>query len=95
VSALESSIAAHLRTERKIPAKKDERFTPPYPSFSARFPTSVVQVTMAYFGAQHPADADFSTRERARAELDRLVDELGGANGAGDIDRPLHGRGQL
>lgn len=87
MSALESSIAAHLRTERKIPARKDERFTPPYPSFSARFPTSVVQVTMAYFGAQHPADADFSTRERARAELDRLVEELGGANGAGDIDR--------
>lgn len=86
MSALESSIAPHLRAERTIPARKSEAFTPSYPSYSARFPTSVVQVVMAYFGMQHPAAADSSTRARARAELDALVTALRDADGPGDLD---------
>jgi len=87
VSAVESSIAPHLRTERTIPATKDETFVPPYPSFSARFPTSVVRVVMAYFGLQHSAEAAPAVRHRARAELDGLVAELQGSDGAGEVDR--------
>jgi aldoxime dehydratase len=52
-AALESSIAAHLRTERTRPTRKGEAFTPPYPSFSARFAPAVSAVVMAYFGAQY------------------------------------------
>jgi len=87
VNALESSIAAHLRTKRTIPARKSERYTPPYPSFSARFSTSVVQVTMAYFGVQHPVDANPAVKQKARVELDGLVIALHGADGAGAVDR--------
>lgn len=42
---------------------------------------------MAYFGVQHPSEADSATRERARAELDGLVAELRSADGAGNLDR--------
>lgn len=87
MTAVESSIAAHLRTARTAPAKKSEAFRPPYPSFSARFPTAVLQVVMAYFGVQHAPDADLARRERARGELERLVADLHGESGAGTVDR--------
>ncbi len=84
---LESSIAPHLVLPRTRPTRKSATFTPPYPSFSARFPTDVVSVVMAYFGVQHPRDADPSVAAAADAEVAALVGRLAGADGAGSVER--------
>jgi aldoxime dehydratase len=50
---LESGIAPHLVTDRTIPGRRPADFTPPYPSFSARFDPAITQVVMAYYGVQY------------------------------------------
>jgi aldoxime dehydratase len=84
---LESSIAPHLTVPRSRPTRQSETFTPPYPSFSARFPTDVVSVVMAYFGVQHPSGAAAEVAGAAGAEVAALVDRLAGTDGAGSVDR--------
>jgi aldoxime dehydratase len=85
--ALESSIAPHLVVPRTRATRKSDSFTPPYPSFSARFPTDVVTVVMSYFGVQHAADAPPGTAERAAAEVTELVERLTGTDAAAGVDR--------
>ncbi len=84
---LESSIAPHLVVPRTRPTRKSDTFTPPYPSFSARFPTDVVSVVMAYLGVQHAPDADAAVVAAADAEVAALVDRLTGPDGAGSVER--------
>lgn len=50
--ALESSIPAHLLREDRHPKHRPGTYTPPYPSFSARFGGEADSVVMAMFGVQ-------------------------------------------
>jgi aldoxime dehydratase len=84
---LESSVAPHLVVPRTRPTRKSESFTPPYPSFSARFPTDVVSVVMAWFGVQHRADAPAEVAAAAEAEVTALAGRLARDDGAGSVDR--------
>jgi len=87
---LESSIAPHLVVERTRPTRKSATFTPPYPSFSARFPTDVVSVVMSYFGVQQPQDATEEVSARATAEVADLVARLASSDGAAGVDRAAY-----
>ena len=50
---LDNAIPEHLRCERSTPVKTPSAdFTPPYPSFSARFPENAKDLVMAIIGAQ-------------------------------------------
>jgi aldoxime dehydratase len=80
---VDSAIAPHLRRERVRPTRKGEDFQPPYPSFSARFPTTTVTVVMAYFGVQYPGDKPPAVAVEALATLRR---DLAGEHGAGTVD---------
>jgi aldoxime dehydratase len=86
VTGLESSIAPHLVTARTRPTRKSAAFTPPYPSFSARFPTGVVSVVMAYLGVQHAGDAPPEVVAAAADEVAALDGRLHGADGAGSVE---------
>lgn len=50
---MESAIPQHLQTERSQPSRMRDGWAPPSPAFTARFPASVQQVVMAYFGVQY------------------------------------------
>jgi aldoxime dehydratase len=84
---LESAIPPHLVVPRSRPTRKSASFTPPYPSFSARFPTSVVSVVMACFGVQHAPDASPDVVARATDAVAGLAARLTGPDGAGSVDR--------
>ena len=43
---MESAIAEHLKCPRTRHRRVEDDYTPPYPVWSARAPTSVTQVTM-------------------------------------------------
>ncbi|WP_346894368.1 phenylacetaldoxime dehydratase family protein [uncultured Roseibium sp.] len=49
---MEDAIPEHLKTVRTRPARVREDYEPPYPSFVARYDSSVRKVVMAYFGIQ-------------------------------------------
>ena len=49
---MESAIPDHLRTERTRTRRIPDDYTPPYPSYVARFKPAVKRVIMAYFGVQ-------------------------------------------
>lgn len=49
---MESAIPEHLRVSRTCPAGQPEGYQPPFPAWTARFPSVVGQVVMAYFGVQ-------------------------------------------
>ncbi|TKA56310.1 hypothetical protein B0A55_12415 [Friedmanniomyces simplex] len=51
--ALESAIPPHLACERALLAKTPANYVPPFPAYSARFPTDVKDLVMALIGAQH------------------------------------------
>lgn len=51
-TTLESSIAPHLLREDRQPKHRPGSHQPPYPSFSARFPSGTTSVVMAYYGIQ-------------------------------------------
>jgi aldoxime dehydratase len=85
--ALESAVPPHLVVDRTRPTRKSASFTPPYPSFVARFPPDVVTVVMAFFGVQHPQDAPAEVAAAADAEVAGLLARLAGDDGAGAVDR--------
>ncbi|EUC40409.1 hypothetical protein COCMIDRAFT_108900 [Bipolaris oryzae ATCC 44560] len=51
--SLEHAIPSHLQTERTIPAKTSDRFVPPFPSYTARFPKEAKHLVMAIIGVQY------------------------------------------
>lgn len=53
---MESSIGDHLVLDRTRPTRKGADFQPAYPSFSARFDSSITEVVMAYYGVQFRGD---------------------------------------
>jgi aldoxime dehydratase len=80
---IESSIAPHLRRDRTFPTRKSDEWQPPFPAFSARFPSSVTTVVMAYFGVQWPQGDPPPVVEPALAGLRAA---LAGTDGAGNVD---------
>ena len=54
---MDSAIAPHLRRERVLPTRKGADFQPPYPSFSARFPTTTTTVVGYLPGQRNEAIA--------------------------------------
>lgn len=50
----EAAIPAHLRTERTCPASSRDGWTPPYPSYVARFDESLRGIGMLIIGVQLP-----------------------------------------
>ena len=66
---IESSIPAHLTGQRTVPAQMPDGFTPPYPSFSARFDPTVERVVMAYFGVQFRGDQQPAAVVEALVEI--------------------------
>ncbi|KAK1762311.1 hem-containing dehydratase protein [Phialemonium atrogriseum] len=59
---LEPAIPPHLQRERTQPSKLPPDYTPPFPAYCARFPSSAKDLVVAVIGAQfdHRADADNS-----------------------------------
>jgi aldoxime dehydratase len=53
---LESAIPDALRGTRQCPRRTPGSYTPPYPSYVARFSGDVGQVVMAYFGVQYSGE---------------------------------------
>ncbi|GAA4751942.1 phenylacetaldoxime dehydratase family protein [Modestobacter marinus] len=86
MSGLESAIAPHLVEPRTRQTRKSAAFTPPYPSFSARFPTGVVSVVMAYFGVQHAGDAPAEVAAAAADEVAALSGRLAATDGADSVE---------
>lgn len=68
--ALESAIPNHLARERTQPTKLPENYDPPFPAFTARFPTDIKDIVMVIIGAQHISASD-------RSSLPKLIDFLG------------------
>lgn len=85
---MESAIAGHLTVARTQPARKGATFTPPYPSFSARFPVSTRRVVMAYFGVQYHAEA--TVPPVVDTALGELRAQLRGPAGSGHVDRATY-----
>lgn len=54
---LESAIPEDLQVERSCPMSMKQGWTPPYPSFSARFASSIDYLGMLVLGIQGPNDA--------------------------------------
>lgn len=80
---LESSIPPHLRRPDRAPKHPIGTYTPPYPSFSARFGEDAGAVAMAYFGVQSREPGDPSAAA-ARTKLRAL---LAAVDGPGHVDR--------
>lgn len=68
---LESAIPDHLVRERTQPSKLPENYDPPFPAFSARFPTDVKDIVMVTIGAQHANKAS-----NDHTALTKLIDFL-------------------
>ena len=64
--ALESAIPEHLARERTCPMAMKETWQPPYPSYSARFDPSRIDLTMFVLGVQAPADSAAASGATAR-----------------------------
>lgn len=84
--SLESSIAPHLRRPDRTPKHPVGTYTPPYPSFSARFGEEVGAVVMAYFGVQSREASDPSALD-ARVSLREM---LAATDGPGHVDRTAY-----
>lgn len=82
-NGLESSIAPHLLREDRKPKHRPGTYSPPYPSFSARFGEDVKAVVMAYFGVQARDAED----PRLAAALDEIRNEFAAEQGPGYWDR--------
>lgn len=50
--AIESSIPIHLTVERTRPKRAGDSYTPPYPSYSARFAEGINNLVCAFLGVQ-------------------------------------------
>lgn len=82
-NGLESSIAPHLLRADRTPRHRPGTYTPPYPSFSARFDEEMRAVVMAYFGVQVRDAGD----PRLQIALDEIRDELAAERGPVYWDR--------
>lgn len=80
---MESSIASHLKCPRTQPRRVADDFAPPYPCWSARAPSSVDQVVMAFFGVQSKGAA---MQGRACAALQQMARSFALADGPGHHD---------
>jgi aldoxime dehydratase len=80
---LESAVPSHLSGPNFTPKHAPGTFTPPYPSFSARFDESVQAVVMAYFGVQVKSTED----PRLGAALDAVANSFDKCGGPGYWDR--------
>ncbi|PRX47074.1 aldoxime dehydratase [Prauserella shujinwangii] len=83
----ESAIPAHLATTRTRPARREPGWSPPYPSYVARFAPAVTSVAIVCFGVQHrtasePADV--------RAALAELAEASADPDGPGRLDRAAY-----
>ncbi len=83
---MESAIPRHLQTRRTRQTRVPQDYTPPYPSFVARFTPSVKRVTMAYLGLQYRGQAP----DEATSSLDQLSRALSTEHGPGHQDRATH-----
>jgi hypothetical protein len=70
-TTLEPSIPVYLQQERSLPPKlPSSEWQPPFPSYSARFPEEIKDLTMAIIGVQHSepnAGAECEQFERIRS----------------------------
>lgn len=77
--ALESAIPEELRTDRVCPMKMKENWTPPYPSFVARFDPETRQVGILVLGLQLPTEETsqnlLDQHGRMREQLDQELAE--------------------
>lgn len=80
---MESAIPADLRSERTRSRRIPDDYSPPYPSFVARFKPAVKQVVMAYFGIQFAGEAPPS----AGRALAWIAQRFSVADGASHWDR--------
>jgi aldoxime dehydratase len=65
----ESAIPRHLRRSRTCPARASADYTPPYPSYSARFGLETQAVVMAYIGVQFRGSEPKASIARIRSAL--------------------------
>ena len=61
MAALEPAISQHLQKPRTCPVSKPPNYTPPFPSYCARFPNQMPDLVMASIGAQYPSKDAFSS----------------------------------
>ncbi|KAF2265264.1 hypothetical protein CC78DRAFT_567808 [Lojkania enalia] len=50
---LEPAIPASLRQDRTLPTKLPPNYTPPFPTFTSRFPESITEIVMGVLGVQY------------------------------------------
>ncbi|WP_153505809.1 phenylacetaldoxime dehydratase family protein [Cumulibacter manganitolerans] len=70
---MESSIPEHLAVARTQPMRMREGWNPPSPAFSARFPTSVDDVVMAYYGLQYRGERPPAAAAAAQDLRERIA----------------------
>lgn len=80
---MESAIDTHLRCPRTRTRRIEDDYAPPYPVWSARAPSSVTQVVMAYFGVQSFGKEH---QGRACAALMKIAADFKLADGPGHHD---------
>jgi len=80
---MESAIPRHLESARTQQRRMPDGYTPPYPSFVARFKPAVQRVAMAYFGVQFRG----APPHAATDALGCIAAAFGAAQGPGHWDR--------
>lgn len=86
-TSLESAIAPHLLRADRAPKHRPGTYTPPYPSFSARFGEDVQAVVMAYYGVQVRDEQDPALAVELAATLDEIRGDLDREDGPASWDR--------
>lgn len=81
-SFLESAVPDHLSEYRTCPRHTPENFTPPFPSYVARFDPTVDRIVMSYFGTQYAQGAIPD-----RDAVTWLDEAFSATNGPGHHDR--------
>jgi hypothetical protein len=61
MTTLEPAIPQHLQKPRTCPVSKPPHYTPPFPSYCARFPSLMSDLVMVNIGAQYPSKDAFSS----------------------------------
>ncbi|CAM3257755.1 phenylacetaldoxime dehydratase family protein [Tsukamurella hominis] len=84
--SIESAIPPHLLDPARRPKHRPGTYTPPYPSFSARFDQKVTAVVMAYLGVQARDPSD----PRLVGELGALREALAREDGPVSWDRAAY-----
>ncbi len=84
---LESAIAPHLLRADRAPKHRPGTYTPPYPSFSARFGEQIRAVVMAYYGLQVRDERDPALAEALAEALGEQRIAFGADDGPASWDR--------